>query len=254
MAKKIQPTPERPAQTNFPFLVKVTTTAIIRNPAGIEEKRFLTSTFQLDEKAATMPWYALRNFVVPAYLNRTLGPQGSGWVKIYEIKILKMVNRHNPDDIEGIPVRIMTTEQLQKYCERWELPVDPKEFHSVEYARQMVQLCETDPTGYKKQYAAYVEGLNRKYPELDGVRKNLEASIGEELDAEFDKLDKSKAETPSVSLNEGGELTQEEVFAQSVVGEEPAKKAKSKKKPASEQQAIPEKATPVTANDPFAGV
>ena len=236
----------------LPFLIKTVITAVTRNAAGIEEKKFIPATFQLDEKGASMPWYALRNFIVPAYLNRTLGPQGSGWIKIYEIKIQKMINRHSPNDIESIPVRVMTMDQLQAYCTKWEMPVKPNDYHSVEYARQMVTLCETDPTGFQKQHEAYLEGLNRKYPEMDGLRKNTEVAFTKDLDAEFDALEgQSKKSAPDLSA-----MSQADVAAMSVVDEQPTpdpvpvpekpvKVAKVKK------TSVP---APAGAPDPFAGV
>jgi hypothetical protein len=188
--KPQRPTPQDTSAPAFPFLLKALITVIIFNKAGIEEKKQVSAVFQLDTRAAEMPWYALRNFLVPAYLKKTLGPEGQGWKKIYEIKIEKMVNRENPLETDGIPLRVMTLEQLDAYVQRWELPVKPRDFHSVDYARQMVALFEEDPAGYQKQYEDYIAGKGRKYPELDGLRKNVDASVSESLAAEMDELEK----------------------------------------------------------------
>lgn len=239
----------------LPFLMKANITFIIRNAAGNEEKKVVSATFQLDEKAVTMPWYVLRNFFAPAYLNKTVGPQGSAWIKIYEARIEKIINRQNPNNIDQIPLRCMTMDQLEHYVARWEMPLNPRDFHSVEYARQMVDLFEKDPIGYKKQYEAYVQGLTRKYPELDGVRRAMNDSVvNPDLDREFDALTTTSTPTlPNPSTSSPDQVLDAALVEEPV--KEPAKTPKlpkSKKSVVTKEQVVEEHAAP--AKDPFEGV
>ncbi len=177
---------------NNQFLVKTVITYTQTNAAGVEEKKKDSAVFKLaDESSARMPWYVLRNFTVPRYLTEKLGPKEVGWQRIYEIKIIKMINSSAPNDITGIPLRIMTKGQLGLYCARWELNVDVNEFYSVEKAREMVQLRLEDEKAYHKHLDEYREGKQRTYPELDKVRGETK-DIGTVSIEEFDKLEGTK--------------------------------------------------------------
>ncbi len=241
----------------FNFLINVLITAVVRNKAGIEERRSIDAVFQLDEVAAEKPWFVLRNFLVPQYLNQKLGAFGSGWVKIYEIKILKLVNRKNPNDVEGIPLRVMSFEQMELYCKKWEYPIKPRIFHSPEVARQYIALFEEDPAGYDIQYRKYIDGLAHKHPEMNDIRRNTENYIGES-----DDLAKELA---SLGETKGPEVAQEMVqpaLEDYIPGPQPApaaeatpavgKKKKKVKTPAETPSA--EEAIANPAADPFAGV
>ena len=143
--------------------------------------------FKLDAASARMPWYVLRNYTVPKFLTKKYGPFEVAWQRIYEIKIQKLINRNNPADITEIPMRVMTLAQLDAFVNKWELGIDVMEFYSVEKAREMVALRQADPKGYEKHLAEYREGKQRTYPELDNMRGDKEAAMGEQ--DEFDTLE-----------------------------------------------------------------
>lgn len=172
----------------YPFLVKTLVTYTKNNAQGREEKFKDEVVFKLDVASARMPWYVLRNYSVPKYLTKKYGPFEVAWQRIYEIKILKLINRAKPEDISDIPLRVMTLSQLEKYCERWDLNVPVHEFYSVEKAREMVALRQQDEKGYERHLEEYREGKQRSYPELDGMRGDKEAALGDT--DEFDKLEK----------------------------------------------------------------
>jgi len=173
---------------DYPFLCKTLITYTKLNPQGKEVKHKDEVVFKLDTPSAGKPWYVLRNYTVPKYLTSKLGPFEVGWQRIYEIKILKLVNRKNPQDIENIPMRVMTLDQLNIFNIRWELGVDVHEFYSVEKAREMVALRQEDEKGYEKHLADYRDGKKRTYPELDTMRGDIEPAIG--TMEEFDELNK----------------------------------------------------------------
>lgn len=177
------PTPDDIEQ--YPFLCKTLITFTQTNEGGVEQKRKEEVVFKLDAEGGRMPWYVLRNYLVPRYLKKHYGPKEVGWQRVYEIKIVKQVNRKQPDDINGIPLRIMTMDQLELYCKRWDLNVPVREFYSVEKAREMVNLRLEDESGYKKHLAEYREGKQRHYPELDSMRgaEDVEVASADEFDA-----------------------------------------------------------------------
>lgn len=271
MAPKTTTAPT-PVETKFDFLAKVLITAIVRNKAGIEEKKVQETVFQLDAKSAEKPWFVLKNFLVPKFLNKTIGPEGAGWVKIYEIKILKLVNRANPNEVDGIPLRVMTMEQLEQYCHKWEYPVKPKLYHSVEVARQMVALFEEDPKGFEHQQKKYLEGGMRKYPEMDDVRRNTDKYLGdsEALASEFDNLDQKPAEPKGPATDEphqkaedpaGNDAMPAEVrhpTAADRKAEQKAAKLKAKREAKQAEQKAPtapsNDAQPAETSDPFSAV
>lgn len=248
------------AEKQFDFLINVLITAIVRNKAGIEERRTIETVFQLDAVAAEKPWFVLRNFLVPQYLNQKLGAFGSGWVKIYEIKILKLVNRKNPNEVDGIPLRVMSFEQMELYCQKWEYPIKPRIFHSPEVARQYIALFEEDPAGYDVQFRKYVDGLTHKHPEMNDIRQNTANYIGdsEDLTKEFESLNQTKAPVDAVAPKT------EAPKAEESQAETPAPAAKKGKKKAQ----APDPAEPVehtqtvgqaneqapAADDPFSAV
>lgn len=178
---------------DYPFLVRVLITFTKLNEQSNETKFKEEVVFKLDRPSAEMPWYVLRNYLVPKYLVQKYGPAEVGWQRIYEIKIQKLINRLNPESIEGIPMRVMTIEQLEAYCKRWDLHVPVHEFFSVEKAREFVALRQEDEKGYQKHLEEYRAGKQRQYPELDGMRGDKEIEIGDMK--EFDELDK---QTPLV--------------------------------------------------------
>lgn len=159
----------------FPFLIKTLVTFTKLNSQGNEEKFKDEVVFKLDRPSVKMPWYVLRNYLVPRYLTKKYGPFEVAWQRIYEIKMLKVVNRMNPQEITDIPLRVMTLSQLEAFCKKWELSVPVREFYSVEKAREMVALRQEDPKGFEKHLVEYREGKKRSYPELDGVRKGVDA-------------------------------------------------------------------------------
>jgi len=173
---------------DYPFLVKTIVTFTMTNAQGIEEKKKDEVVFKLDAASARMPWYVLRNYSVPKFLTKKYGPFEVAWQRIYEIRIVKLINRQYPESIEDIPLRVMTISQLESYVARWELNVPIQEFYSVEKAREMVALRQQDEKGYEKHLAEYREGKQRSFPELDGMRGDKEAAIVET--EEFDDLDK----------------------------------------------------------------
>lgn len=208
---------------DYPFLVKTLITFTRTNEGGVEGKHKDEVVFKLDRPSAEMPWYVLRNYSVPKYLTKTYGPFEVSWQRIYEIKILKLINRANPQDITDVPLRVMTLSQLEMYVAKWELNVPVYEFYSVEKAREMVALRQQDIKGYEKHLAEYREGKQRNYPQLDNMRGSDEVALSDA--AEFDKLDakapkraKRKAVEPSTvaepsaveeaALNEETENTQ----------------------------------------------
>lgn len=172
---------------DYPFLVKTLVTFTMTNAQGIEEKKKDEVVFKLDAASARMPWYVLRNYSVPKFLTKKYGPFEVAWQRIYEIKILKLINRQNPESIDEIPLRVMTLSQLSSYVERWELGVPVKEFYSVEKAREMVALRQQDEKGYEKHLAEYREGKLRSFPELDNMRGDKEVATADT--AEFEKLE-----------------------------------------------------------------
>ena len=172
---------------DYPFLVKTLITFTKLNAQGTEVKHKDEVVFKLDAASARMPWYVLRNYTVPKFLTKKYGPFEVAWQRVYEIKILKLINRANPADITEIPMRVMTLGQLAAYVEKWELGVDVMEFYSVEKAREMVALKQSDPKGYEKHLSDYREGKQRTYPELDNMRGDAEAAMGEE--GEFETLE-----------------------------------------------------------------
>lgn len=183
------------ANTKLRFLVRTLITYVKTNAAGNPEKEKKEVVFELDDKSAKMPWYALWNFLVPQYLTSLLGPQEVAWDRIYEIKILKQIDRFSPEDVSNIPIRVMTLDQLEAYCAKWELNVPVSEFFSVEKAREMVMLRIEDEKGYKRHYAEYKEGKHRAYPELDALRQRTQASTVPV--EEFDSLDMKKPSSKS---------------------------------------------------------
>jgi len=263
-----QPVPAPTATTKFDFLAKVLVTTVIRNKAGVEEKKVLETVFQMDALAAEKPWFVLRNFLVPKFLNKTIGPEGAAWVKIYEIKILKLVNRANPSEVDGIPLRVMAMDQLAAYCKKWEYPIKPEMFHSVEVARQYIALFEEDPKGYEKQYADYLAGGARKYPEMDEIRRNSDKYLGnpEELASEFDSLGKTPTGqvSPAVETEApAAVIPQEETQAPTENKPAASRKAQIKAdKLKAKREAVAEKPVedpapaeePATESDPFSAV
>lgn len=226
----------------LPFLLKATITAIVRNAAGLEERRTFDAVFEVDRKGAETPWFILRNFLAPQFLNQKLGREGTGWLRIYEAKTEKIINRDNPADIDGIPLRVMTIEQLESYVGQWEYPIKVREFHNVEYARQMVALYEEDPKGYEKQYEGYVAGKGRQMPELDRYRKGAISANSDSLLSEFESLSEKPLNTPKTpsARQVSGPLSPEEARAL----ETPAAP-----EPAVEQPAVP--AAPASAGSAF---
>lgn len=196
------------AANQYPFLLKAAITALVNNQAGVEEKRVMVAIFQIDYESAKMPWYVLANFLVPSYLNEKMGPQGQGWKKVYEIKIEKLINRNDPKSVEGIPMRVMTAEQLQIYVTRRELPVHIELFHDIAYARQMVALYEEDPKGYQLQLANYLAGKKRQYPELDNIRKNIAETSAAHLEDEFDQIEKNSETAKPIKTKPGAVTTE----------------------------------------------
>ena len=173
----------------YPFLVKTLITFTKNNAQGTMEKQKDEVVFKLDAASARMPWYVLRNYSVPKYLTQKYGPFEVAWQTIYEIKIMKLINRKNPSDITDIPLRVMTLNQLEEYVSKWELNVPVHEFYSVEKAREMVALRQQDEKGYEKHLEEYREGKQRSYPELDNMRGDKEAALSDV--EEFDALDRS---------------------------------------------------------------
>jgi hypothetical protein len=174
------------------FLIKVNISYYLTNAAGIEEKHSEDVVFELTRDAASMPWYVLRNYYVPRYLNSKYGKEGIGWKRLYEIIIIKLINRNNRDSIDGIPIRVMTSEQLKACSDKWELGVPVHSFHSVDVARMMLALRMEDPLGYEKTLADYKDSKTREYPELDSVRAvEISADRSKDLLVEFDDAPKN---------------------------------------------------------------
>lgn len=194
------PTPANNDVQAYPFLVKTLITFTKLNTQGNEEKFKDEVVFKLDRPAATMPWYALRNYLVPRYLTKKYGPFEVAWQRIYEITILKLINRVNPNDISDIPLRVMTIDQLEEYCRRWELRVPVREFYSVEKAREMVALRLEDPKGFEHLLSEYREGKKRAYPELDSIRKKSDSNDPiEDSKDEFESLTQKTVRLPAES-------------------------------------------------------
>jgi len=179
---------------DYPFLVKTLVTFTKFNEQDKETKFKDEVIFKLDAPSAAMPWYVLRNYMVPKFLTKKYGPMEVGWQRIYEIKILKLINRKDPSDITSVPLRVMTLSQLAAYVAKWELNVPVEEFYSVEKAREMVALRQQDEKGYEKHLAEYREGKQRSFPELDNMRGDAEAATAEA--GEFDELDKQSPAEP----------------------------------------------------------
>ena len=235
----VSPTPKADQAKDlqdYPFLVRVLITFTKLNEQSNEAKFKDEVVFKLDAASARMPWYVLRNYTVPKYLTKKYGPIEVAWQRLYEVKILKLINRTNPTDITDIPLRVMTLEQLAEYCRKWELNVDVHEFYSVEKAREMVALRQADEKGYERHLKEYREGKQRNYPELDNMRGDAEAAVAE-LD-EFEELEKQipvnqvKRKAPPTEVAEPTEIERE------VLGIEDQEPASSEDAPA----------------DPFAGV
>lgn len=188
--------PQQPVPFSQEYLLKCSIVALVNNATGNQEKRHFEAVFTVDQKGANMPWYVLHNYLAPKFLNQKLGPQGQGWVRIYEAKTLKLINRNDPTDISMIPLRVMTHEQLASYISRWELPMKVEDFHDLPTAIQFVKLYQDDPTGYQVQFDSYVAGKGRKYPELDHFRKSHTATSSQELEDEFDRLEKVARSAP----------------------------------------------------------
>ena len=218
---------------DYPFLVKVLVTYTKLNEQSNETRFKDEVVFKLDGPSARMPWYVLRNYTVPKYLTSKYGPEEVGWQRIYEIKIVKLINRVDPENITDIPLRVMTLGQLTSYCKRWDLVIDVHEFYSVEKAREMVALRQQDEKGYEKHLAEYRAGKQRSYPELDNMRGDKEAAVADT--SEFSDLEKSE---PQVSMKKKAVPTAE--IAPSLVEKEllDDKESGTKEVPA----------------DPFAGV
>lgn len=193
-----------------PFLVKAVVTFTRLNAAGNEQKHKRELVFALDEKSAKMPWYALRNFLVPRYLTEEFGPKEVGWQRVYEIKIIQQIDRRDPDDITNIPLRIMTFDQLSRYVAKWELGVPVHEFHSIEKAREMVALREEDEKGYKKHLSEYREGKHRNYPELDELRRDSESGKTVVPVEEFNQLTAREQIIPRVAASPKEDFEKEE--------------------------------------------
>jgi len=189
---------------DYPFLVKTLVTFTKFNEQDKEVKFKDEVIFKLDRPSVRMPWYVLRNYSVPKHLTKTYGPFEVGWQRIYEIKILKLINRKDPADISDIPLRVMTLDQLRSYVDRWDLNVPVEEFYSVEKAREMVTLRQQDEKGYEKHLQEYREGKQRSFPELDGMRGDKEAATAGA--SEFSDLDKK---VPVVPVKRKGEPTAE---------------------------------------------
>ncbi|MCK4578013.1 MAG: hypothetical protein KAU50_04440 [Candidatus Marinimicrobia bacterium] len=220
----------------YPFLVKTIITFTKFNEQDKETKFKDEIVFKLDAASARMPWYVLRNYMVPKFLTAKYGPMEVAWQRIYEIKILKLINRKDPTDITDIPLRVMTLSQLSAYVTKWELNVPVEEFYSVEKAREMVALRQQDEKGYEKHLAEYREGKQRSFPELDGMRGDKEAPTAGA--GEFEQLDK---QTPAAPERAKGT---------------PAEEAKPS---AAEEKALEEGPpspgdVPVAVADPFASV
>ena len=188
---------------SLPFLVKVLTTFTKMNAQDKEVKFKEEVIFKLDAPSARMPWYVLRNYLVPKFLVDKYGPHEVGWQKIYEIKILKLINRKNPSDITDIPLRVMTMNQLEQYVAKWEFNVPVTEFYSVEKAREMVALRQEDEKGYQTHLKEYREGKQRSYPELDGMRGDAKAAIADVT--EFEALEAKVPTVVEKKKPEGGE-------------------------------------------------
>lgn len=210
VATGASPTPKADAKkdlNDYPFLVKTLVTYTKMNAQGSEVKHKDEVVFKLDAASARMPWYVLRNYTVPKYLTKKYGPFEVAWQRIYEIKILKLINRADPADITEIPLRVMTISQLEAYVLKWELGVPVMDFFSVEKAREMVALRQSDEKGYEKHLAEYRDGKQRQYPELDNMRGDAEAAVAE--GAEFEALDekvpvvsRDKKAAPSAEASE----------------------------------------------------
>jgi hypothetical protein len=238
-----------PTPATHPFLVSTVITVTLRNQAGIEEKKTEEAVFPLDQKGASMPAYVLRNFLVPSYLRKKIGPEGTAWLRIYEIKILKVVNRQNPDEIDGIPLRVMTFPQLTQYVRKWELPIHPEEFHSVDYARQMIALYETDPKGFETQRNEYLAGKGRQYPELDEVRAGAESASDVAVTANLAQ------EMAMLGAGSGKQLPQTNPVPEASPRKSTRKKAKTASTPkASTPAPAVEAVSPPDADDPFNAV
>ncbi len=172
---------------DFPYLCKTQLTFVRTNDkSGVEEKITEEVIFQMTLDGAKMPQYVLRNYSVPRYLNEKYGPEGMGWLRIYEHKIIQLMNRLDPSDIAYIPLRVMTFDQLDLYSQRWELNVNVHEFHDIGIAREMVRLRQADEKAFKIQLEDYRTGKKRAYPELDKDRSNTNPV--QDLSDEFTKL------------------------------------------------------------------
>ncbi len=204
---------------DYPFLVKTLITFTRMNPQGNEAKHKDEVIFKLDRPSTRMPWYVLRNYSVPKYLTQKYGPFEVAWQRIYEIKILKIINRANPADISDIPLRVMTIGQLAAYVNRWDLNVPVYEFYSVEKAREMVALRQQDEKGYSKHLTDYREGKQRSYPELDNMRGDKQAATAEVN--EFDNLDKKVPVPEKIKKPVPTDLAKPSVEEEKALGDKP---------------------------------
>lgn len=232
--------------TEYPFLARTVVTFTKNNDQGIEVRHKDEVVFKLDRASAEMPWYVLRNYSVPQYLNNKYGPMEVAWQRIYEIKILKLINRMDPADITSIPLRIMTLNQLEEYVLRWELNVPVHDFYSVEKAREMVALRQQDLKGYERHYKEYKDGKQRNHPQLDNMRGKTEAETADvtefnELDKQVPVKKKARTAPPSVPTAQVG-LSKEEVAALADAGD-----SEKTAPPSTGDQAL-------AAGDPFKGV
>jgi len=180
--------------SNNNFLVKVQFTVVVNTPNHTEEKKNFTKTFELARKAAKMPWFALRNYILPTYLNKELGQEGIGWARLYEFKIIEMLNTLDPADISDIPLRVMTRDQLKLYVSEWELGVDVEEFSLVEEARMMVALKKEDPKGYEAQLMERRAKRSTEVPGVEELRRQKDIPLVDKSDA-FEELKKKQTET-----------------------------------------------------------
>lgn len=230
----------------YPFLVKTLITYTKLNAQGNETKFKDEIIFKLDKTSVQMPWYVLRNYSVPKYLTATYGPFEVAWQRIYEIRIIKIINRKNPEDIIDIPLRVMTQYQLRLYCNKWELNVPVEEFYSVGKAREMVALRELDEKGYIKHLAEYREGKQRSYPQLDKLRGD--AVVATTTVDEFDTLDTISPKVSTVKPKKKKSISAVEIQSSELTVDE-------KKELLVEPSTVSEDTdAQIVTNDPFAGV
>lgn len=181
-----------------PHYVKVNFTANIPTPSGRQEKKTFTQVFLLEGLAVTMPWYVLRNHILPTFLKTNLGPEGVAWTNIYEFVIIKMINKNNPQDFSQIPLRVMTRPQLQAFSKAWDLNVPIDELPTDDLARELIQLKQDDPSGYEVRLASIREDKKRDYPELDALRQKSRSGTFEDHSKDFEALESAPSPTPAM--------------------------------------------------------